>query len=84
MGRSEKIIGPYLDRDGKAMTDGGGTLVIEATTPAWRGPGHNGFLRDGGQDYLVFHAYPAEGRGSRAFISTVAWQDGWPTVAPLP
>jgi arabinan endo-1,5-alpha-L-arabinosidase len=66
------------------MTEGGATLVNEATTPNWRGPGHNGFLRDGDQDYLVFHAYPAQGRGSRLFISTVVWDGGWPKVAGLP
>jgi arabinan endo-1,5-alpha-L-arabinosidase len=84
VGRSRAVTGPYLDRDGRPMPDGGGTLVIEATTPTWRGPGHNGFLRDNGQDYLVFHAYPAQGRGSTMFISTVAWQDDWPSVAALP
>jgi arabinan endo-1,5-alpha-L-arabinosidase len=84
VGRSKAVVGPYVDRDGTPMTEGGGTLVIEATTSGWRGPGHNGFLREGDQDYLAFHAYPAEGRGSRLFISTVVWQDGWPTVAALP
>jgi arabinan endo-1,5-alpha-L-arabinosidase len=84
VGRSLTITGPYVDRDGTPMTEGGGTLVLEATTPAWRGPGHNGFLRESSQDYLVFHAYPAEGRGSNLFISTVAWDDGWPQVAALP
>jgi len=84
VGRSKAITGPYVDRDGVAMTAGGGTLVLEATTPSWRGPGHNGYLREGAQDYLVFHAYPAQGRGSSLFISTVAWVDGWPRVAALP
>jgi len=84
VGRSRAITGPYIDRDGTPMTRGGGTLVLEATTPEWRGPGHNGFLRDAGQDYLAFHAYPAEGRGSRLFISTVVWDDGWPRVAAMP
>jgi arabinan endo-1,5-alpha-L-arabinosidase len=84
VGRSKAITGPYVDREDRPMTEGGGTLVLEAATPAWRGPGHNGFLRDGDQDYLAFHAYPGEGRGSRLFISTVVWREGWPTVAALP
>jgi arabinan endo-1,5-alpha-L-arabinosidase len=84
VGRAEAITGPYVDRDGTPMTEGGGTLVLEATTPEWRGPGHNGFLRDGTQDYLAFHAYPAQGRGSRLFISTVVWENGWPRVAAMP
>lgn len=84
VGRSVSITGPYTDRDGRPMATGGGSLVLEATTAEWRGPGHNGFLSDGGQDYLAFHAYPAQGRGSRLFISTVVWDDGWPRVAALP
>jgi arabinan endo-1,5-alpha-L-arabinosidase len=84
VGRSPQITGPYVDREGQPMTQGGGTMVIEATTPDWRGPGHNGFLREAGQDYMVLHAYPSRGRGSRLFISTVVWQNGWPTIAALP
>lgn len=84
VGRSKAITGPYSDRDDTPMMEGGGTLVLEATTPTWRGPGHNGFLRDGDEDYLAFHAYPAEGRGSRLFMSTVVWENGWPRVAALP
>lgn len=84
VGRSERIIGPYLDRDGTPMTDGGGTLVIEATTPTWRGPGHQAVVADNGRDYLLFHAYPAQGRGSRLFISTMVWENGWPRVGVLP
>ena len=37
VGRSKSVTGPYVDKDGTPMTDGGGTLVIEATTPNWRG-----------------------------------------------
>jgi arabinan endo-1,5-alpha-L-arabinosidase len=84
VGRARAVTGPYVDRDGVAMTDGGGTLVIEATTPEWRGPGHEAVFQDNGQDYLAFHAYPAQGRGSNLFISTMTWEDGWPRVASLP
>lgn len=84
VGRARAVTGPYVDRDGTPMTEGGGTLVLEATTPQWRGPGHNGFLREGTQDYLAFHAYPAQGRGSRLFVSTIVWETGWPRVAAMP
>ena len=31
VGRSKTVTGPYLDKDGKAMNKGGGSLVIQAT-----------------------------------------------------
>jgi arabinan endo-1,5-alpha-L-arabinosidase len=84
VGRAERVTGPYVDRSGVALTDGGGTLVLEATTLAWRGPGHQAIVADAARDLMLFHAYPAQGRGSSLFISTMVWEDGWPRVGVLP
>jgi arabinan endo-1,5-alpha-L-arabinosidase len=85
VGRAARITGPFLDRSGIPMLDGGGTIVIEATTPRWRGPGHQTVFRDrDGTDYLVFHAYHGETGRAELKISTLEWVDGWPAAAPLP
>jgi arabinan endo-1,5-alpha-L-arabinosidase len=83
VGRSRHITGPYVDKDGKPMLEGGGTLVIAATTPNWRGPGHQAVLQEPSGDYLVFHAYHGETGKPYLQISTMVWEDGWPRVGTL-
>lgn len=83
-GRSKKITGPYVDKAGKPLTEGGGTMVIQATTANWRGPGHEAVLQERNQDYLLFHAYHGVTGRSSLHISTMMWEDGWPRAGALP
>jgi len=88
VGRSRSITGPYLDRSGKKLEDGGGTPLLTANA-RWLGPGgasvltHKGVLslHLGGKDLIVFHAYDAKTGKPSMQISTLAWNDGWPTAA---
>ncbi|MBV9036664.1 MAG: arabinan endo-1,5-alpha-L-arabinosidase [Acidobacteriaceae bacterium] len=84
VGRSRQITGPYLDADGRFMTEGGGTRVTMPTS-LWRGPGHEGLLlQRSGPDLMVFHTYDAVTGKPYLQISTVSWENEWPYIAPLP
>ncbi|MES2464766.1 MAG: family 43 glycosylhydrolase [Armatimonadota bacterium] len=84
VGRAAKITGPYLDREGKPMMEGGGTLV-RASASRWRGPGHNAVYRENDKDWLVYHAYDADDNGaSKLLIEELPWdKEGWPKM-PAP
>jgi len=80
VGRSERIEGPYLDRDGVAMTLGGGSVVLEGDKN-WNGVGHNAVVNFDGSDYLVFHGYDANDKGrSKLRIEKLIWPGDWPVV----
>lgn len=81
VGRSKQITGPYLDRDGVDLLDGGGTLVLETNGSAI-GPGHAGIFEHDGQLHFTYHYYDGNQRGrSRLGINHFRWgEDGWPQV----
>ena len=80
VGRSPKITGPYFDRFGEPMTQGGGTLFLAAQDKDI-GPGHFGRLLDDGVEKFSCH-YEAEiGRAGRSILDILPlhWTtDGWP------
>ncbi len=79
VGRAETITGPYLDRDGVPMLEGGGTRILDAYD-RWQGPGHNGIFREGDTLWFVYHAYDARQAGiSKLRIESLSWdEEGWP------
>ena len=80
VGRSEQITGPYVDRAGRDLMQGGGTLVLEGYGRI-RGPGHNAVLTEGNQHYLVHHFYDAETTDALPTlqIRPLVWSaDDWP------
>lgn len=81
VGRSDKIQGPYRDKNGNRMDEGGGTLVVEGNK-RWAGVGHNSIYTFDDGDFLIFHGYDMKDNGKpKLLIEKVAWdKEGWPTV----
>ncbi len=79
VGRSTSPNGPYTDRNGVAMTAGGGTQVL-AGHGSVHGPGHPAVLAETGQDVLFYHYYTDSG-AARLGINLLGWDNaGWPFV----
>ncbi len=81
VGRAKSITGPYVDRSGVPMLQGGGTTILSANE-RWLGPGGQSvLLRKGEPDLIVYHAYDHETGKPSLQLSTIVWDHGWPTAA---
>ncbi len=87
VGRSEKITGPYRDRDGNDLATGGGSPFL-ASNGRFIGPGHIGIVDDGNTNTATqfsFHYYDGETHGrSRLAIGKIDWSAGWPVAVSEP
>ena len=84
VGRSTKLLGPYLDKTGGNMLDNRYTTVIKANS-RWRAPGHNSEIitDDNGDDWLLYHAIDtkAPDDGRMMLLDKINWdENGWPNV----
>lgn len=77
-GRSRNIEGPYLDKDGKNMTFGGGTYLV-GPDDKFYGIGHCSAYKFDGKWYFVSHAYDIEKDGkAKLFLHQFTFSnDGW-------
>jgi arabinan endo-1,5-alpha-L-arabinosidase len=82
VGRSRKVTGPYLDKDGVEMLKAGGTLLLSNTGPLF-GPGHAGILIDNGKSWFTsdFEGDMRMGGKPTLAIMPLTWKSGWPQVA---
>lgn len=85
VGRSAEVTGPYLDQDGRNLTEGGGTAFLR-TSGDYIGPGHAGVFQSGEAQYLGYHFYNRARFGrSMLDILPLNWTaDGWPKVTARP
>lgn len=79
-GRSRTIEGPYYDREGRRMDEGGGTLLY-GPDEHYFGVGHCSVYDFDGHTYFVSHAYEkAHGGRAKLFIRPLTFtRDGWIT-----
>jgi arabinan endo-1,5-alpha-L-arabinosidase len=101
MGRSTSPTGPFYDKSGKAMrvvgATSGGTIFFKhdntrGLKDRYYGPGHLGYMKENGTEYLSFHYYDPNGYypnaaanymgGPTLGIGMLVWgTDGWPTIS---
>ncbi len=82
-GRSKDLKGPYLDREGRSLLKGGGTLLKKGNE-RWQGVGHNQVTELDGVEYVIFHGYDGNTEHGlpKLLIETLSWtDDAWPELA---
>lgn len=79
VGRSENIMGPYVDRNGVELTEGGGTLLVEGDGAQFAAAGHSDVIVSGDTIYHFYHAYRQSNGGAELRIVELPFDDeGWP------
>lgn len=80
-GRSKSVIGPYVDKNGVDLMQGGGTLLL-AGDEKFYGVGHNSVYTFNGNDYLLCHGYLKSEKGTPILITKkLVWDnEGWPII----
>jgi arabinan endo-1,5-alpha-L-arabinosidase len=84
VGRCRAITGPYLDKEGKDLRTGGGTLLL-ATDGQFIGPGHAGIIQENDKFWMSMHFYDGSRRGAGTLaIRPLSWDaEGWPVVGEI-
>lgn len=82
VGRSKKVAGPYLDRDGKPMLEGGGTLLLEGDKKEYEALGHCSAYHFPDGDVFFCHGYSVAKKGASVLVQKrIHWtEDGWLTL----
>lgn len=78
VGRSESLTGPYVDKNGVDLNEGGGEIILSD----WSnhiGPGGQDIIKEKDQFYMIYHYYDKDANGIiRMQIRSMEWEDGWP------
>ncbi len=81
VGRADTITGPYRDRNGTPMLEGGGSELLTSEGRI-RGPGGQEILVRDGEPWLVYHWYDRDQNGMpKLALTPIEFDDeGWPVV----
>lgn len=82
VGRSESLMGPYWNKEGRSMLDNQHEILIKASNH-FVGTGHNSEIVTDkkGQDWLFYHAVKvSDPEGRVLMLDRVQWKNGWPEV----
>ena len=82
--RSKNLLGPYVDKEGRAAMDNGFSLMMSRSKDVI-GPGHNAnfVTDDAGQHWMLYHGFDAADpdAGRKVYLDRIIWDaDGWPTI----
>ena len=81
VGRAKEVQGPYLDKEGRRLDQGGGTIIARGND-RYAGVGHCAAYTFDGADYLIAHAYDLNKNGmSVLVVRPITWDsEGWPAI----
>lgn len=79
VGRSKTVDGPYVDRDGEDMREGGGTPVIAGDKKEFEALGHCAAYHYDDKDIFICHGYSIAHNGASILVQRlIRWTaDGW-------
>jgi arabinan endo-1,5-alpha-L-arabinosidase len=77
VGRADNVTGPYVDQDGRALLEGGGTVLRKASGSRI-GPGGQSVS----EEIIAYHYYDAKAKGTpKLALQRITWgDDGWPQL----
>lgn len=77
VGRADSVTGPYVDKDGRPLLEGGGTVLRE-TAGSQVGPGGQSVS----EEIIAYHYYDAKANGTpKLALQRIGWDDaGWPQL----
>lgn len=82
VGRSKNVAGPYVDKNGRDMVKGGGTIILEGDKKEFEAAGHSAAYHFDNKDVFICHGYSVRMHGASILVQRdITWDaDGWPVL----